>query len=129
MMVAYNFQARFVPAIRRGKKTHTIRRLGKRKHAKPGDRIQLYTGLRTSNAQKIIDDPICKAVIPVEIILDEECIVSIVLGGKSQKIEQFAIADGFRSADDMHKFWLDFHGPGVFRGYMIAWTRSNGKGR
>lgn len=47
-MVAYNFQARFAPLVESGRKTITIRTRGTaRRHARPGDRVQLYTGHRT----------------------------------------------------------------------------------
>ena len=43
-MVAYNFQARFAAAVASGQKRQTIRAPRKGNgHAKPGDRLQLYT--------------------------------------------------------------------------------------
>jgi len=40
-MVAYNFQPAFEADIRAGRKDVTFRRIGKAKHARPGDRIPL----------------------------------------------------------------------------------------
>lgn len=59
-MVAYNFQSRFAGPIKRGEKSHTIRKNGKRRHARPGEPLQLYTGMRTKSCKKIIvKDPVC----------------------------------------------------------------------
>lgn len=44
-MAAYNFQKQFVHLIENGDKHQTIRRRGKRHHAKPGGMVQLYTVL------------------------------------------------------------------------------------
>lgn len=48
-MVAYNFQARFAAAIEAGEKAITIRSIGRRRHARNGERLQLYTGQRTGD--------------------------------------------------------------------------------
>lgn len=53
-MAAYNFKSQFVPKIESGEKTQTVRRIGKRVHAKPGQPVQLYTGMRTKKCRKII---------------------------------------------------------------------------
>lgn len=59
MMVAYSFHRRFVPLIQSGIKRHTIRPHRKR-HARPGEAVQLYTGMRTKACQKILAaDPVC----------------------------------------------------------------------
>ena len=52
-MVAYNFQKQFVPAIEAGTKIHTMRIVGKRRHAGTGDVLHLYTGLRHVGARKV----------------------------------------------------------------------------
>lgn len=54
-MAAYNFQKRFATLIESGDKNHTIRRIGKRRHASPGEAIQLYTGMRTKFCRKLLD--------------------------------------------------------------------------
>ena len=63
-MVAYSFKKRFVPKIEDRSKSQTIRseRTGRTRHARPGERIQLYFGMRTKHCFKIIDDPVCKRV-------------------------------------------------------------------
>lgn len=126
-MVAYSFQKQFVAEIQAGKKHQTIRSCRKNnRHARVGERLQLYTGLRTKNSQKLFErDPICTAVDDVEIhITNDGKIDKIVLNGKqlnSQEIETFAEADGFTSRDAMSAFFLDYHGTGLFKGCVIKW--------
>jgi hypothetical protein len=60
MMVAYSFHKRFVSLIQSGIKRHTIRPHRKR-HARPGEALQLYTGMRTKACMKILAaDPVCE---------------------------------------------------------------------
>lgn len=132
-MVAYNFQKQFVTEIQAGKKHQTIRAYRKNnRHARVGERLQLYTGLRTKNCRKLFDkDPICNAVDSVEIYIKEAGqIEQIVLNGthlNSNEIEEFAKADGFTPADGltardaMGEFFLDYHGAGRFEGCVIKW--------
>ncbi len=58
---------RFGTPIREGWKTQTIRAAGKRRHARPGELIQLYCGLRTPACRKIVPDVRCTDVMAVEI--------------------------------------------------------------
>ena len=59
-MPAYTFQSRFAPLVASGEKRQTIRAIGKRRHAAVGDRIQLYTGMRTKACRKLVTpDPVC----------------------------------------------------------------------
>jgi hypothetical protein len=122
-MVAYNFQKQFVEPIRNREKTHTIRRWGKRSHARLNDPIQLYTGMRTKSCTKIVsEDPICLAVLSVRIDVKPDGIKSIRVGGIAvEDMEAFAREDGFDSLADMHAFWVKFNGIGLFRGALIEW--------
>ena len=116
-MAAYNFQSRFAERIKNGSKKQTIRRVGKRRHAKPGEKVQLYTGMRTKNCRKIISDPTCLHVRSIQILVGAYSIGWIKVDGKKipkEQLEEFAIADGFDSIQDMHGFWLKFHGQGIF---------------
>lgn len=124
-MVAYNFQKQFVEPIKAGTKSHTIRKNGKRSHARIGDRPQIYTGMRTKGCQKILKhDPVCCAVISIEIDVTSEGIQGIYLGGEPvDDLEDFARQDGFESLAAMHAFWLDFHGVGCFSGTFIGWEQ------
>lgn len=57
-MVAYSFNRRFVPAIEAGSKRQTIR-AHRRRHARIGEQLQLYTGMRTKACRLIRDDVVC----------------------------------------------------------------------
>ncbi len=57
-MVAYNFNPRFALAVVHGAKRQTIRAPRKR-HARLGERLQLYTGMRTRTCRLLRDDVFC----------------------------------------------------------------------
>jgi len=121
-MVAYSFKKRFAPLIADGRKTQTIR-AGRARHARVGELVQLYVGMRTSGCLKIIPDPVCVAVSQIEIHIAPHLITYAVVDGQIITIsDQFAILDGFENANDMHRFWIDTHGEGVFRGVVIDWS-------
>ena len=126
-MVAYSFQRRFAEPILAGAKRQTIR-ADRKRHARPGELVQLYVGMRTKACRKIIPDPVCTAIEPVRL-----CFSS---AGKLSELPQvgdrligprgwaaFARADGFESMEDMAAFWLAEHGAGAvnFEGVLIRW--------
>lgn len=116
-MVAYNFQKRFAPAVESGQKTQTIRALGKRRHARPGDTLQLYTGMRSTSCRKL-REATCDGADPV--LLTEG---DWFLGGPTlTPAERVALAraDGFESVTDFLDFFRDAHGL-PFRGVLIRW--------
>ena len=134
-MVAYSFKSMFVPAIEAGIKCQTVR-ADRRRHARKGEPIQLYTGMRTKQCRKIGPDPICTAVWPIEICtshLAEDWIVAISICGiplTRDEIEAFADADGFaptvlgtsKSARvSMGAFWKANHPEGRWQGVVIKW--------
>lgn len=120
-MVAYSFKKRFVEPIRTGVKPHTIRAY-RRRHARPGEEIQAYCGMRTKWCF-LIARPMCSRVGSIEIDLG-----GLVTIDRSEVIEDraeldfFSIKDGFVSWDDMVTFWRKNH-PGVhwFKGVIIFW--------
>ena len=67
-MVAYSFQKQFVAPILSGIKRQTIRSQ-RRRHARPGEAIQLFTGMRTRHCTKIMPDPVCVGLDEVSIDL------------------------------------------------------------
>lgn len=91
-MTAYSFQKRFAPKILDGSKPHTIRRRRKRP-AKPGDKLQLYTGMRTKQCQLIMR-AVCTAVYPIEVIRGHGVILNGTLLSDEETIK-LALADGF----------------------------------
>ena len=140
-MVAYNFRERFAPLIASGKKRQTIREIGARRHARPGDALQLYTGMRTRNCRKILaDDPKCRHAYAIQLDLSQRILkttryhpsptpVFVIdrvviddlgrLAGK--RLEAFARADGFDTLADMADFFGRTYGTGIFSGALITW--------
>lgn len=142
-MVAYSFKPFFAGQIAVGTKRQTIR-ANRARHARPGEILQLYQGMRTKYCQKIIADQVCTAVVPVEILLSDlinEIVARIAIDGRPllyNEIEHFARLDGFapellgnsfparlygRTArETMGRFWRDAHGDvSRFQGVLITW--------
>lgn len=125
-MVAYSFKKRFAAPIRAGTKRQTIRaeRKGRGRHARPGEALQLYTGMRTKHCEKIVDDQACRDVQRVLLNWSNgPLLVGIngtMLGNKATA--EFIVADGFVNEADMRAFWEAEHpGVEVFEGVLIKW--------
>lgn len=115
-MVAFNFQPQFVADIQSGAKTQTIRRSAR---AKVGDRLQLYTGMRTKACRKIVDpDPVC--ILTNYIALRPD---GITFGDASlfPSADEFARMDGFRDYADMHRWFTDRYDDAYFVGRLTRW--------
>ena len=122
-MVAYSFQKRFASRILDGSKRQTIRR-DHRRHARPGEMLQLYTGMRSTSCRKIISDQLCISVEPIQIDFTAAgSVLRIEIGGVAvDDIQGFVMADGFDSLADMGAFWTAAHGfSPIFRGVLIRW--------
>lgn len=134
-MVAYSFRPRFVGPILAGSKRQTIR-AGRRRHAAPGEEVQLYTGMRTRHC-KLIGRAKCIATYRIVIDLVRQSInaeedpsrdweVGVPLEFPAivaaRTIDDFARLDGFEDWPDMRAFWRGEH-PGVdeFIGWLITW--------
>lgn len=111
-------------------KRQTIRSLGKRRHARPGETIQLYTAMRTKQCRKL-GEALCKSVSDIRIFVHREVIrlpCSQIEGGA---LDAFARADGFADWPQMKQFWIDEHGElvkfGPFVGVLIQWEAVRGK--
>jgi hypothetical protein len=101
-MVAYSFQKMFAPQVEGLTKLHTVRAHRKR-HARPGEAVQLYAGMRTKYCRKLVTpDPICTHLDDIRLeIAPEMRIEGIEINGRElsdAEIEAFAIADGFSPA-------------------------------
>lgn len=141
-MVAYGFKSFFAGQIADGVKCQTVRG-DRRRHAHPGEDIQLYVGMRTRNCRKIIADPRCICVLPIVIEstdLIDAGIAYIEINGRPlhrDEIEEFARLDGFRpewvngqakflhgetARQNMGAFWRASH-PEIkrFQGTLIKW--------
>lgn len=136
-MVAYSFAPRFCLAVEALAKRQTVRG-HRRRHARPGEPVQLYAGMRTRHCRKLVErDPICASVDAIEIVVEPShpsTIASIAIAGAAltdAEIEAFANTDGFPAEDlpfagksarqAMGEFWLSAHGAGLFRGVLIKW--------
>jgi hypothetical protein len=137
-MVAYSFAPQFGAPIEARTKLQTVRG-HRRRHARPGEPIQLYTAMRTKQCRKLIEpDPICIRLWDIRIVVDpaERRLISCMeIEGIYQSpwdIEAFAKRDGFFADADhsaawrMGEFWLKNHPAGDggridFSGVVIRW--------
>ena len=127
-MVAYSFKGRFVDPIKARTKRHTIRALGKKRHARPGDTLQIYTGDRFH--PKKVGEATCA--MAGEIVLDFRLLeVWIDWNDEAQEktmlvtleeLDDFARSDGFESWDDLEAFWKETHDvSNSWTGIIITW--------
>lgn len=129
-MVAYSFKTAFVDRIYSGSKRQTVRRKGAKRHARPGEPVQLYQGLRTRHARKIIPDPLCIGVDDILIMVDgeaEDRIGFIEINGRrldQKERAEFAWDDGFLNLAHFGRFWWMTHGAGLFDGVVVRWEPS-----
>jgi hypothetical protein len=107
-VVAYSFKARFAEPILAGTKGGTIR-AARRRHARPGEELQLYTGMRTKQC-RLITRKTCVEVEPIEL---DFYLRKILLGDGIERMEtiagrlvnSFAWFDGFADFDEMAEWW------------------------
>jgi hypothetical protein len=149
-MPAYSFKKRFIPPIKVGlgiaskgdevwvydggitrmpdPKRQTIRAIGKRRHARVGETVQLYYGMRTKQCMKI-GDARCVNVSNIRISVEtnkveiERDIIWHEIRTRDA-LNEFARSDGFESWSDMQAFWRQEHGGkrvGPFVGLLIEW--------
>jgi hypothetical protein len=116
-MGLYNFQTRFVPLIRSGRKCQTIR--ATRSHPDiPGATMHLYTGLRRRGA-RLLARVECIGVQRITITPSGR----VWIGGVKLSrpgCESLARDDGFKDFSDMIQFW---QGRLPFSGHIYYWRR------
>lgn len=134
-MVAYSFNKRFEEPIATGHpatgviKRQTIR-ADRQRHARPGELLQIYCGMRTKQCRKIIADPVCVAVEPLRMAVAGNCFVHLL--GRDQffhvprQLDDFARLDGFLHWADLQAFWHTAHPESAdpetrFTGVLIYW--------
>ena len=133
-MVAYSFKPSFAAAILAGEKRQTIRapRGDRCRHARRGDGLQLYTGMRTRACRKL-GDATCSEVREVvldfqggRVLLDDAIEID-----SAEARDAFAQSDGFRAVGGarpwhvMRRWWAATHpGQPLFRGTLISWGES-----
>jgi hypothetical protein len=145
-MVAYSFQRRFVNPIRvglgleqlehfppaAGPKRHTIRAPRRRGHAREGQQLQLFFGLRTQHCF-LIARALCIRSSPITLVFEEKSqgIVAPSLdlpqwGYKS--LDAFAVGDGFEDWKALKTYWLVERGvEDKFEGTIIFWGSNKGE--
>lgn len=120
-MAALGFKGRFVDLILDDKKKQTIRNF--RKYPiKPGETLYLYYGMRTKQCKKL-KEVTCRNV--HEIVITKRGITLYLNGDRKLKstvdnLNQFAIADGFVSWEEMKLWWTMTHEL-PFTGQLIQW--------
>lgn len=130
-MVAYSFQAQFEDPILRRTKRQTLRAVGKRRHARPGETLQLYTGMRTRSCRLVLET-VAAVVGEVTINFDEPAVL-VRIGTDAPTYfrakrdrDAFASSDGFASWETFVDFWRVNHfkkkpPTGVWTGVIVKW--------
>ena len=117
-MPALNFRRQFARLVRDGTKRQTIRKARKRP-IQPGDKLVLYTGMRTKACQKLLDAQ-CVSVDWIRIAEDRIEVNSVVV--PRARMTEIAQADGFQSVKEFRTFFRDLYGL-PFTGQLIRWNQ------
>lgn len=142
-MVAYSFNRRFEEPILAGTKCGTIRAVGRRRHARPGETVQLYRGMRTRHC-RLLGTSTCFEVEPIRLLIVDAAtsprILGITIGAQKrgqrapvfldvpEAVDIFARGDGFSDGASMARFWCEAHrdlisaGSLLFDGLWIRWA-------
>lgn len=118
-MPALNFQKKFAPDVKSGKKKQTIR-LKRKNPIKEGDTLYLYTGMRTKSCEKLREVK-CDGVLDFKIYGDG---LTFEIGQTpvhhNDSMNRIAIADGFKDWREMVQWFSKTHGL-PFEGDLILW--------
>lgn len=118
-MPALNFKSQFATVVQLGIKTQTIR--ARRKYPiHAGDKLYLYTGMRTSSCRKLAE-VVCSAVFHIKITSTGIKIDGDTLSPSS--IVRLARSDGFKSTTEFKQFFKENHGL-PFSGQLIEWDHA-----
>lgn len=118
-MTTLNFQGRFADLVASRIKRQSIR-VDKHGRYKVGTALQLYTGLRTRKARKLVDtDP----------IITENVYIAVrpgylTLGGPGYPkidVDVFARLDGFKDYAEMVAWFQTIYKSSTFVGRLIKW--------
>lgn len=127
-MVAYTYKPQFVAPTLGRIKIGTIRAVGKKRHARPGEALQHYTGSRFR--PRLFARSVCMSVDWVRLFI-RSGFVEVGHGDSggycitdAAALDAFAVGDGFADWDAMCAFWHATHdckrlGPWV--GLWIRW--------
>lgn len=126
-MVAYNFQSRFETSILAGRKIGTIRAVGRRRHARPGEALQLYLGQRSPRC-RLIATARCLSVDPIHLSIRSAFISrdGVLVGDGADRYEvedldAFARGDGFADWGDLTSFFSGRRGLAPWVGVWVRW--------
>lgn len=104
-------------------KRQTVR-ADRKRHARPGEELQHYCGMRTKGCF-LIGRARCVSVKPIFMRIYDDADLLIEIEQKTlteAEAEIFAAADGFGSIEDMWLFWRKEHvGVVDFTGVVIGW--------
>jgi len=121
-MVAFNFKKQFADDVETGRKFSTIR---EKIRCKPGDNVQLYTGMRTKNCRKLRED-VCTGAGSILINRNKagapywsirEIWGDLELGWNGLCLHEI---EGFKNVEDFVRFFEDQYGL-PFSGYIYQW--------
>ncbi|HRJ61022.1 MAG TPA: hypothetical protein PKZ97_12550 [Azospirillaceae bacterium] len=127
-MVAYTYKSQFVAPTLERIKIGTIRAEGKKRHARPGEALQHYTGSRFR--PRLFARSVCMSVDHIRLFIrsgfvevgDEDSGIYCIEGAA---LDAFAVGDGFADWKDMTGFWRQTYDWGdrlfAFRGIWIRW--------
>jgi len=121
-VTAYGFKDQFEPLIASGSKIGTVRRHRASGHAMPGNKIQLYVGLRTKAARKIKSDVTCFSSVKIRMnaLLWRVRIGGVPITGAA--LQNFARAEGFDTAREFFQFFAtQYPDEAEFEGTYILW--------
>lgn len=116
-MPALNFMQRLALMVESGVKRHTVRRTAKRP-IKPGDRLVLFTGMRTKHCRRLMDTECTKI---QQIALCSNGL--FILDGRAlsdRDADKFCQADGLTSRRELWDFVERQYGL-PFDGVVIHW--------
>ena len=116
-MPALNFKKEFADAVESSEKTQTIRKVWKRP-IKTGDRLYLFTGMRTKKC-RLLRKVWCYGVVPITIDETIVCVDGAQYKG-SVSMGYIAKKDGFDSVDAFLDFFRKQYGL-PFEGVLIWW--------
>lgn len=128
-MPALNFMERFAPLVESGAKRQTIRKVRKQPIA-VGDRLYLYTGMRTKDCRKL-GEGLCIGVAPVKMEINDLNNTPLIWIGDCPlnipKSHALAHADGFETAAELFLMFYKLYGL-PFEGMLIQWVPLKGGG-
>lgn len=122
-MPALSFHKRFAEDVQAGRKRQTVRP-GRKRPIRPGDRLVLYTGMRTKQCRRL-NEAVCRSVEPVQISVNGTHVVpgEVRLSGRplpAAELDEFIAADGFDSQLEFFDWFERHYGPS-FYGVVIRW--------